>query len=131
MGTEVVLVCTKATPLAVHKKQWIFLSISIISLVSPYLATDRPPKTQMKWQLPCSGSSAKFIETHGQKTPVCALFLHVCECFLSKCTHLDHNMWHTTFANIALGGTLRESTGDVAVVTSPETKISNLSLLIV
>lgn len=33
MGTEVALVCKKTTPLAAHEKQWIFLSISIISLV--------------------------------------------------------------------------------------------------
>lgn len=74
MGTEVVLVCTKAAPLAVHKKQWIFLSISIISLVSPYIATDLPPKTQLKWQHTCSVSSAKLIGTRGQKTPICAYF---------------------------------------------------------
>lgn len=50
MGTEVGLVCTKATPLAAHKMQWIFLSISSISLyslMSPYIATDPPPKP--KW----------------------------------------------------------------------------------
>lgn len=39
MGTEVVLVCTKATPLAVHKKQWIFLSITILSLVFTSVST--------------------------------------------------------------------------------------------
>lgn len=39
MGTEVVLVCTKATPLAAHKKQWIFLSISIFTLVFTSVST--------------------------------------------------------------------------------------------
>lgn len=54
MGTEVVLVCTKATPLAGHKRQWIFLSISIIilieyySLVFLYIVTDLPPSEQFE-----------------------------------------------------------------------------------
>lgn len=50
MGTEVALVCTKTTPLAAHKKRWIFLSISIISLVFTNVSIHShrfPPKP--KW----------------------------------------------------------------------------------
>lgn len=51
-GTEVVLVCTKATPLTVHKRQWRFLSISIIRLVFTnvpiYSYRPSPQKTSEK-----------------------------------------------------------------------------------